>query len=48
VGDGELPNPKLPLVVETHAVPFALSDANMALNLLRAGELTGAAMLVPR
>ena len=33
--------------IETHIVPFALSDANTALDRLRAGELTGAAVLVP-
>lgn len=33
--------------IETHVIPFALSDANMALDRLRAGELTGAAVLVP-
>jgi alcohol dehydrogenase, propanol-preferring len=33
--------------IETHVVPFALNDANMALDRLRAGELTGAAVLVP-
>jgi alcohol dehydrogenase, propanol-preferring len=32
--------------IETHVVPFALSDANMALDRLRVGELTGAAVLV--
>jgi propanol-preferring alcohol dehydrogenase len=33
--------------IETHVVPFALSEANAALHRLRAGELTGAAVLVP-
>jgi propanol-preferring alcohol dehydrogenase len=32
--------------IQTHVVPFALSDANIALDRLRAGELTGAAVLV--
>jgi propanol-preferring alcohol dehydrogenase len=34
--------------IKTHVVAFALCDANMALARLRAGELTGAAVLVPR
>lgn len=34
-------------MVETRVVPLALSDANIALARLRAGELTGAAALVP-
>jgi propanol-preferring alcohol dehydrogenase len=33
--------------IETHVVRFALSEANVALDRLRAGELTGAAVLVP-
>jgi propanol-preferring alcohol dehydrogenase len=33
--------------IATHVVPFALADANSALNQLRAGKLTGAAVLVP-
>lgn len=35
------------VAIETHVVPFALSDVNSALNRLRAGDLTGAAVLVP-
>lgn len=35
------------VAIETHVVPFALSEANRALDRLRAGELTGAAVLVP-
>lgn len=33
--------------IQTTVVPFALQDANEALRRLRAGELTGAAVLVP-
>ena len=33
--------------IRTHVVPFALSAANEALARLRAGRLTGAAVLVP-
>jgi propanol-preferring alcohol dehydrogenase len=33
--------------IQTHVVPFALSDANTALDQLRSGALTGAAVLVP-
>ncbi len=33
--------------IRTHVVPFALSAANEALALLRSGQLTGAAVLVP-
>jgi propanol-preferring alcohol dehydrogenase len=33
--------------IRTHVVPFALHDANLALERLRTGELTGAAVLVP-
>jgi propanol-preferring alcohol dehydrogenase len=33
--------------IHTEIVPFALSDANAALDQLRAGRLTGAAVLVP-
>lgn len=33
--------------IETHVEPFALSDANTALDRLRTGQLTGAAVLVP-
>lgn len=33
--------------VRSHAVPFALRDANEALRRLRAGEIEGAAVLVP-
>jgi propanol-preferring alcohol dehydrogenase len=33
--------------IETHVVPFPLSAANEALDRLRAGKLTGAAVLVP-
>lgn len=33
--------------IETHVERFALSDANSALSRLRAGQLTGAAVLVP-
>src|SRR5262249_3160184 len=34
------------LPIKTHVEPFALSDANLALDRLRAGNLTGAAVLV--
>jgi propanol-preferring alcohol dehydrogenase len=37
--------PKVP--VKTTVVPFPLPEANAALNRLRAGELTGAAVLIP-
>jgi propanol-preferring alcohol dehydrogenase len=33
--------------IATHVEPFALSDANIALDRLRGGSLTGAAVLVP-
>jgi alcohol dehydrogenase, propanol-preferring len=33
--------------IQTQVVPFALSDANRALDQLRSGQLTGAAVLVP-
>jgi propanol-preferring alcohol dehydrogenase len=33
--------------IQTRVVPFALSDANGALDQLRSGQLTGAAVLVP-
>lgn len=33
--------------LEIHSEPFALDDANIALDRLRAGQLTGAAVLVP-
>jgi propanol-preferring alcohol dehydrogenase len=33
--------------IRTHVVPFALKDANLALERLRTGNLTGAAVLVP-
>jgi alcohol dehydrogenase, propanol-preferring len=33
--------------IRTHVEPFALEDANAALDRLRAGQLTGAAVLVP-
>lgn len=33
--------------IRTHVEPFALGDANAALDRLRAGKLTGAAVLVP-
>ena len=33
--------------IKTHVVAFALRDANVALTRLRAGKLTGAAVLVP-
>jgi alcohol dehydrogenase, propanol-preferring len=33
--------------IATEVVPFALADANIALDRLRSGELTGAAVLVP-
>jgi propanol-preferring alcohol dehydrogenase len=33
--------------IQTHVVPFALGDANTALDQLRSGALTGAAVLVP-
>lgn len=33
--------------IQTHVVPFALRDANAALEQLRSGALTGAAVLVP-
>jgi propanol-preferring alcohol dehydrogenase len=33
--------------IRTHVVPFALSDANKALEQLRSGQLIGAAVLVP-
>ena len=33
--------------VRSHAVPFALSEANEALRRLREGEIEGAAVLVP-
>lgn len=35
------------VAIETHVVPFALSEANSALNQLRGGQFTGAAVLVP-
>jgi propanol-preferring alcohol dehydrogenase len=37
--------PRVP--VRTHAVPFPLAEANVALNRLRSGQLQGAAVLVP-
>jgi len=37
--------PRIP--VETHVEPFALEAANEALERLRSGALTGAAVLVP-
>lgn len=37
--------PRVP--VHTHIETFALADANLALERLRAGELTGAAVLIP-
>jgi propanol-preferring alcohol dehydrogenase len=33
--------------IETHVEPFALADANTALDRLRTGRLTGAAVLIP-
>ena len=33
--------------IATEVVPFALADANIVLDRLRSGELTGAAVLVP-
>lgn len=33
--------------VATHVTPYALADANRALDDLRAGRLTGAAVLAP-
>jgi len=32
--------------INTHVEPYGLNDANLALDRLRAGELTGAAVLV--
>ena len=43
--DGDLPEPKLP--IRTKIEEFALEDANLALEALRAGNLTGAAVLIP-
>ncbi|HEX9465041.1 MAG TPA: alcohol dehydrogenase, partial [Alphaproteobacteria bacterium] len=37
--------PRVP--VRTHTTPFPLPEANTALQRLRAGELTGAAVLIP-
>lgn len=33
--------------IQTHIEQFALGDANKALDRLRAGQLTGAAVLIP-
>jgi propanol-preferring alcohol dehydrogenase len=33
--------------IRTQVVPYALADANLALTHLRAGQLTGAAVLIP-
>ena len=33
--------------IQTHVEQFALGDANTALDRLRAGQLTGAAVLIP-
>jgi propanol-preferring alcohol dehydrogenase len=33
--------------ITTHVEPFALTDANTALDRLRTGRLTGAAVLIP-
>jgi alcohol dehydrogenase, propanol-preferring len=35
------------ICIRTEVVPFALSDANIALNRLRSGKLTGAGVLIP-
>jgi propanol-preferring alcohol dehydrogenase len=35
------------IAIQTHVVPFALREANTALDRLRSGALTGAAVLVP-
>ena len=33
--------------IRTQVVPYTLADANLALSHLRAGQLTGAAVLIP-
>jgi propanol-preferring alcohol dehydrogenase len=37
--------PKIP--VRSHIVPMPLTEANLALDRLRRGEITGAAVLIP-